>query len=250
LITLQAGPTSNLDWELDAEQKGTYYLDFGWETINPFDFATFNSRLLAVEEFAKRLPQAEKVVLARIDGDFSKLIEQTEKLDLICQESNVSPELVCADLFSQYLHRLASALGDETTPAIIVDISDTEKIPDLMLLFCRRRFEHFELIFSTIALPIEGSQNVIISLPQDEKYQPSTFGPLFAGLSCKCIPEELLNEHWDEVDAIIVDPDTLGPAGMRMLYGFDAAGGLIVSTRGPLGFSNETSLEEFRSRGI
>lgn len=251
LITLAADPTSNLDWEIDTEQKGIFYLDFGWKILNPFDSATFNSHMLAVEEFARRFPHAKKVVLARTDGEFSKLLSPTEKMEARSEESGLEHELFCAGLFSEYLHRLASALPEETIPMIIVDIAGKEKIANLMLLFCKRRFEHFQLIFSNISLPIEGEANVIISLPQDQKYRASIFAPLLSELTdYKCIPEELLNEHWDEVDAIVVDPESLGPAGRRMLCGFDAAGGLIVSTRGPLDFANETSLDEFRSRGI
>lgn len=246
LITLPADPASSLDWGPLSEEKGIFYLDFGWKTIDPFDTAAFNSHLLAVMEFSRQFPDAKKVVLAKTTGQFSQVLAPTEKMEQRSQESGLQHELFCAKLFSEYLHRLASALPDETIPVIMVEIADQNAIADLMLLFCKRRFEHFELSFSNITLPIEGNRNMIISLPQDTLYQPSLYLPLFTSLSdYKCIPEELLNEHWDEVEAIIVDPETLGPSGRRMLYGFEAAGGLIVSMRGPLGFSNETSLDEF-----
>ncbi len=119
----------------------------------------------------------------------------------------------------------------------------------MVLIYCKRRFEHFKLMTE---LPIEGDQKVIISLPQDQLYDPAVFAPLYNTIdNFKCIPEELLNEHWEGVDAIIVDPESLGPSGKRMLYGFEAAGGLIVSTKDSLGFASESSFDTWnRSRGI
>ncbi|MBS0630021.1 MAG: hypothetical protein JSS30_07370 [Verrucomicrobia bacterium] len=248
LIHLPAGPMSSLDWDIDPSEKGTYYLDFEWKALNPFDTAAFQFHLLAVEQFSRRFPNAKKVILAKTSGEFSKLFSPSEKLQLRSEESGLANELFCAGVFSEYLHRLASGLPEETIPAILVDLNDPEKIAELMLLFCKRRFEHFQLVFSNIVLPIEGEAKVIVSLPQDRKYEASTFAPLFNQLkSYKCIPEELLNEHWDEVDAIVVDPESLGAAGKRMLYGFEAAGGLIVTTRGSLGFANETSVDHWIS---
>lgn len=227
LITLPADPSSNLDWEISAD--GLYFLDFGWKKLDPFDLATFNSNLLAVQEFAKRFPNAKRVVLARTDGHFSKFLAPSEKMEERSLESGLKHEIFCAELFSQYLHRLASALPDETEPVVLVDIANKDQFAEMVLLFCKRRFEHFQLMFSAISLPIEGEASTIVSLPQDQKYDPEIFGPIFSSLeNFKCIPEELLNEHWDEVDSIIVDEQSLGPMGKRMLNGFEAAGGEIL----------------------
>lgn len=242
IITLPADPSSNLDWEITSE--GLYFLDFGWKTLDPFDPAVFNANLLAVEEFAKRFPDSKRVVLARTSGQFSRLLAPSEKMEERRLESGLDEEIFCAELFSEYLHRLASVLPDDTEPVVMVDLSERESLADMVLLFCKRRFEHFKLLFSDLAVPIEGEASTIVSLPQDEKYDPELMGLLFNRLkNFKCIPEELLNEHWDEVDAIIVDPQTLGAAGRRMLCGFEAAGGLIISTGGPMGFENEASLD-------
>ncbi len=237
LKTLKAHPSSDLDWEIDPEQEVTWHLDFGWTVLDPFDEALFNANFLAVEEFAKRVPKAKKVVLAICDGQFADFIQVDEPMNLYCVE-----------LFSEYLHRLASVLPDETIAEVRVDISKKQNFAEMMLLFCRRRFEHFSLEFSNIHLPIEGDQKIAVSLPQDEKYDIEIFQKLFTDLSdysFKCIPEELLNEHWEGVDYLIVDPESMGDIGRRMLYGFEAAGGTIISTRGSLGFTNETSLEDF-----
>ncbi len=232
LITLSADPSSNLDWEVTGD--GIYFLDFGWTKLDPFDPALFNANLLAVQEFAKRFPNAKKVVLARTNGQFSQLLASSEKMEERSLESGLKHEIFCAELFSQYLHRLASVLPDETEPVVMVDIADNNHFAEMVLLFCKRRFEHFQLMFSAISLPIEGEAKTIVSLPEDQKYDPDIFGPLFRSLeNFKCIPEELLNEHWDEVDSIVIDEQSLGPIGKRMLNGFEAAGGeIVIRSRG------------------
>ena len=232
LINLPADPSSNLDWEVTGD--GIYFLDFGWKRLDPFDPATFNSNLLAVQEFAKCFPNAKKVVLARTDGQFSKLLAPSEKMEERSLESGLKHEIFCAELFSQYLHRLASVLPDETQPIVMVDISDKSQFAEMVLLFCKRRFEHFQLMFSAISLPIAGEAKMIVSLPEDQKYDLGVFAPLFSSIeNFKCIPEELLNEHWDEVDSIVIDEQSLGPIGKRMLNGFEAAGGeVLIRSRG------------------
>lgn len=249
LITLPADSSSNLDWDVDPDFKGIWHLDFGWKALDPYDTAAFNSHLLAVEEFAKRLPNAKKVVLAKIQGKFSELLSASEKVEERFVESGaLNFELFCAQLFSEYIHRLASALPEEAQPMISIEMCAGQKFEEMVLIFSRRRFEHFQLIFTNEAIPIEGDAKIAVSLPADSKYNLETFASLFnslEGVDYKCIPEELLNEHWEGVDYLIVDPEFLGPAGKRMLYGFEAAGGVIVSTRGPIGFADETSLEAF-----
>ncbi len=94
MLTLPAGPSSALDW--DPTLKGTYFLDFGWDALDPFDLALFNANMLAVEEFAKRFPHAKKAVLARTNGQFSKLLKFSEKMEQRSLESGLSHELFCA----------------------------------------------------------------------------------------------------------------------------------------------------------
>ncbi len=203
LTLLDARPSSDLAWE-NVSFKGIFYLDFGGFDL--FDEAKFNANMLAVEEFAKRFPNAEKVILAWTNGQME------------------DPQI-----FSDYLHRLASALPDITTPVLLCDITKEQKMEDLVIPFCKRRFAHFELLFSDQRIPIEGDESVIVVLPQDEQYDSVLFGALFASLDVefKCIPEELLNEHWGGVDVLVVEPNSLGEVGKRMLLGFEAAGGKV-----------------------
>ncbi|NGX37864.1 MAG: hypothetical protein K1000chlam2_01029 [Chlamydiae bacterium] len=206
IVRLPADPLHDLHWE--ASSEGIYHLDFGWEKLNLIDPSLFQANFLAVEEFGKRFPDAEKVILARSDGTFP----------------------IDVQVFSEYLHRLASALPEETTPVILFDLDEGCPFASLVLKLCRRRFEHFELLFSGVRIPIVGEESIIVSLPQDSLYDEKTFQPLFSrleGTPFKCIPEELLNEHWEGVDQIMVERSTLGEMGKRMLQGFEATEGEI-----------------------
>jgi len=204
LTTLDASPSSDLDWE-EISRDGIFFLDFGG--IDLFDEAKQNANLLAVEEFSKCFPSAKEVILAKTDGKLEKL-----------------------DVFSEYLHLLAAQLSDETVPILLCEIEEEALLEDLVLALCRRRFEHFKLVFSKKRIPIEGDEKIVISIPQDAKYDPEVFKEIFSAVlePFKCIPEEHLNEHWDGVDVLIVEPDSLGEMGKRMLLGFEAAGGKVV----------------------
>lgn len=205
---LDCRPSSDLDWKFSEGEK--YFLDFGFEDANFSDEGKFNARLFAVEEFAKQLPNAKEVILAEL-------------------EKPIGVEF--AEVFSDYLHRLASALPEDTLPILVCNVEETEKLEDWILPLCKRRFEHFELRFPKKNIPISGREKTIVVLPQDEKYDPKFFGKIFGSLEAipfKCIPEELLNEHWDGVDCLVVDQGSLGEMGRRMLLGFEAAGGEIL----------------------
>jgi len=208
---LDCRPSSDLDWKISDE--GNYFLDFGFEDANFSDEGAFNARLFAVEEFAKRFPNAKEVILAELRKPI---------------------DLEFAEIFSDYLHRLASALPEDALPILVCYVEEKEKLKDWILPLCKRRFEHFDLRFPKKNIPISGSEKTIVVLPQDEKYDPIFFEEIFESLRTvpfKCIPEELLNEHWDGVDCLVIDQDSLGEMGRRMLLGFEAAGGEIKRAR-------------------
>lgn len=231
LISLDASPSSDLKWE--TESAGTYFLDFHFEDLDPFDQGQFHAHLFAVEEFTRQFPHAKQVALAKVGGKFWPLLKKSAQMEEMIHENKVDREIFSAQLFSEYLHRLASALPEETTPLLLCDIPEEEKIEHLVMPFCRRRFEHFSLCFLQKTIPIEGDAPLIVVLPQDTEYRPAVFSQIFESFrkeKFKCIPEELLNEHWDGVDLLVVEPSSLGKMGQRMLCGFEAAGGTIFYT--------------------
>lgn len=234
---------SDLVWDENPDPEGKYCLDFGWEKLNPLDEAIFHRDYLAVEAFSKAFPNAQRVVMAHLNGDFASLIDLNEDLGRRCKEEGLSPEIFCAQLFSDYLHRLASALPEEAIPAVVVDPKKEMNRALLILLFSRRRFEHFQLLFEGKPLPVEGEASTILSLPQDNRFDSTFFTQILEDYpSVKCIPEEFLNEHWDEASEIVYDPETLGELGERMLLGFEAAGGITKK--------GQVKTQPFRSRGI
>lgn len=224
--SLDASLSSDLIWESSQDPDGSYFLNFGFDHFDPYDPTQFNGSLLAVEEFAKLFPNAKKVVLARLDGSFGHLLKKTPLYEERLEESRLSKELFCAALLSDTLHRLASYLPNEAIGIVEVSVSKKEDFALATLAFCKRRFEHLQIEFLAKPLPIEGDAKNIVSLPQDSLFDPSFYNPLFASLQdYKCIPEELLNEHWEEASRILYDSSTIGELGKRMLLGFEAAGG-------------------------
>jgi hypothetical protein len=171
-------------------------------------------------------------MMAILDGSFGFLRRDTEKFEEAQAEMKHSADLVCAILFSGYLHRLASALPQEAVPTILIRPNPSKSRAEMIWLFCKRRFEHFQLEFSDTPLPLSGVASKIFSLPQDRACDLSKLeAVLHAHSDCICIPEEYLNEHWDEAVEIIYDPETIGELGKRMLRGFEAAGGSIKKAR-------------------
>lgn len=228
-IRLDASYASDFVWEEEGE--GIYFLDFNLYELDPFNLGQFHAHVFAIEEFNRRFPHVKKVVLARTAGEFSKIFKKSENMECLRSDAKVDIETFYAQLFSEYLHRLSSMLAEDITPLLLCEFSKKQNIEHFILPFCKRRFEYISLIFSEEVLPIEGKQSTIVALPQDELYSPGSFAPIFKdlkGKDFKCIPEELLNEHWDGVDNIIVVSEFLGPIGKRMLCGFEAAGGTII----------------------
>ncbi len=233
MITLSAKLSSDLDWPLEKDPEGTYHLDFGWQQIDPYNPVHLEANLLAVEQFAKQFPDAKKAVLAITSGQFSNIFRFSETILENAKETQLNFDLFCAELFSEYLQRLISPLPEETVPIVLFEINVEAPISQLVLLLSKRRFEHLEVAFSDRVIPIDGAAKVIVSLPQDSLYEPNVFDQIFSSLGdipFKCIPEELLNEHWDGVDFIVVHRSTLGDIGQRMLYGFEAAGGETIES--------------------
>ena len=64
-------------------------------------------------------------------------------------------------------------------------------------------------------------------------------------------PELLMIESWHGLDYILVFSDAVSREGRRMLQGFNAADGKVISVDENLGLDDEILFEEFiRSRGI
>jgi len=253
--TLDASLSSSLEWEIPENAPEYWALDFGWEKkpLSIFDEAHFRNYELAVQEFSKLIQEPAKVIFAKANSPFSELIAPSERREIgyaeYLEDNGASEEplfyeLYCTDLFSEYLHKLAAGLPDETMP-YLWNLPPINSTPENALLLCKRRFAHF-------ALEVAFEGNIGVSLPKDPLFNPESYLSLFTylkgnGLSFQCIPEEQLNDFWDGLDHLIVDPETMSETGLRMLFGFEAAGGGVVSMRGAVKGCNATLLQEWQN---
>lgn len=271
IITLPAAPKDELNWDSfiqEADEKILWQLDFGWNTspLNIWDPASFQSYLLAVEEcikhLQKRFPSKKhSLSFIHLKDSFFKYLIFNERLETRYEEFLASRknnplllELFCANLFSEYLHRLASVLPNEYNSLIVVESSPFLNKAFLAQLFCPRRFAHFKQIHFIKKIVPKSSQPVIgLVLPPDDVVNGDIFNQLETVVNIleenkqkfSFIPEELLNESWEGIEYLILSKSTLSSQGMRMLYGFIAAEGHIITIDEKIGCENEISLEEF-----
>lgn len=224
--------SSNLDWSNPPDNRETYFLNFDFSELDLFDISTFNAYFVAMESFSIKYPNCRKVIMAVLSGDFSFIRKDTEKFEKAQKEAQLPNNLVCANLFSDYLHRLAAILPENAKPTILIQRESSKKLAEMIWLFCKRRFEHFEIEFDGFKLPICGQSTRILSLPDDQLLSLKKLDRLLQEYhGCVCIPEEYLNEHWDNATEILYDSKTTGEIGKRMLLGFQAAGGITKKVR-------------------
>jgi hypothetical protein len=65
------------------------------------------------------------------------------------------------------------------------------------------------------------------------------------GISFRMISESCLTEQWDGLDFLVIEPLSLTVAGKRMIHGFCAAGGTIISLGTQSLFSEEMFFENW-----
>lgn len=247
MIHLLADMKGDLDWESQVEkaknEAGPLYwaLDFGGK-FDPHDPLFYSSAVLAVEEFSKTVwPHFEErtagVVLYNGGANFLESLVFSERAEVLFEEFvSQFPErfdrghleqLFAANLLSDLLHRLASFLPEEVKAICRIDASLVSDKAKFLHLICKRRFEHLHLEISGMDFKDSSTG---ISLPLDERLDPAAFVQLNALLEkgFRLIPEELLNENWDGLDRVIALRSYTSEWGMRMLHGFEAAGGEIA----------------------
>lgn len=260
IIKLPAGLSADLDWQeqkaiaQEAVQKGNsilWHLDFGLSpnSFNPYETAHFFSYTLAIDHFLKELwPefQEKTIGLCLYEGSLQFSLKKTEKLTQFFEEfvQDFGKEwdeqdlfdLFCINLFSEYMHRLASFLPENLLPYCFLDMSFEPRQAKVAQYLSKKRFEHFQLSVKGTPLPIREENHPLgVCLPIDEKLTPSATlqlelllqSLLEKKVAFRIVSEETLNEQWLELEELIVFPTLLTPQGKRMLKGFEAAGGAI-----------------------
>jgi hypothetical protein len=202
-ITLSAGLRSDLNWDLSKEDV-LWHLDFG--SLFLYDQAAFYSYALAIEQFVKRVKKPKGVIL--YEGS-AAVLENLEK----------------ANVFAEFLHRLASFLPDEIKPYCLFEQAFTPG--KFAQLTSKDRFWHLHLSLE------EKDHPLGLLLPQDEYCTEEVIQELDDILTkeqeVRIVPEVRLNEMWQELDELIVIQEAVSPIGKRHIQGFLAAGGKVRS---------------------
>ncbi len=255
------------------------------------DSALFFSLGLSIEEFLRRLwkPFKEKslgVSLFRGSTHFTENFLWTEQHEIHYQErilecpllpKHLLRQMFGADVFVEYLHRLASFLPDSLLVFCLIDVSFVKSTAELAFLLSKERFQHILLGLKKCRAPLghlnweEGAClggwvgrgapyfssvpeiKTAVCLPLEDKISPEVLSALDAvflelgrfDVSFRVIDESHLNECWDGIDDLLVLTSSLSSQGLRKLHGFLAAGGRVVSIGALLGLENEISLESF-----
>jgi hypothetical protein len=270
-------------------------LDFQFQDNKVFveDSASFYAKVIAIEEFIKSLwtPFQESTIgacLFRGGVDFAKYFVWTEQHERLYLEKNIENledleleeirrKLFAADIFSEYLQRLASFLPENVLPFCLLDVSSLESNAVLSFLLSRERFQHLILGLKKSQLPLgclnweEGNclggwigrrspyfsalhdVTLGVCIPLESNMTKDLLVQLDAlfdelnrmEVSYRVVSELYLNESWDGIDDLIVFGSVITSQGERMLRGFLAAGGRVIYADSPVGLDAEISLIEF-----
>ncbi len=222
-ILLSAGLSSDLDWSVQKEQALQsnetilWEMDFSFSATCCNDQAAFNSYILATQQFCtlwKEFSHRSKgVVLYRGTLDIIRGID--------------SDEIEGANIFGDFLHRLASFLPDEAAPFCLFEETSFSKAKSAQLM-SKERFWHLHLSLK------EDQSSRGILLPSDDYCTPEVLEKIEKLLEapCRIIPEKRLNEMWDGLDQLYIIEEAVSPVGRRQVMGFVAAGGEVFGAEG------------------
>jgi hypothetical protein len=216
-VILPADQKSDLEWKDLQPQEVFWEFDFGWGGAPLFlsDQAAFQGSVLAIEEFSKRLSKGAlgAILYCGTLGIIQRIVEAENEVE-------------AANMFGDYLHRLASFLPDAVTPYCLFTASPFSKARTAQLT-SKERFLHLELSLE----PNMAKAGIL--LPSDEQCTEAVLQKIDELMECapngRIIPELRLNEMWQELDLLYVIPETLSLQGKRHLQGFKAAGGEVQS---------------------
>lgn len=198
-------------------------------------------------------------------SDYKERTEQKHPL-----EDELLFSLFCTEVFAGYIHRLASFFPEDALLFCLLDLSFLSSLAKSAFLFSKVRFEHVHLICKGAKLPLStmlwddekslelknafsSDVETAVCLPTDERCDAKALLVLedvFETLlnnkkNFRVVPEEMLTEQWDGLEAIIINPSSLSIQGKRKLQGFCAAGGKVVSVGERAGFGEEILFDQF-----
>ena len=216
-ILLDASLKSDLIWDIKSEDSPIIWeLDFAIQTLNPAHLASYQ---LAVRSFIEKIWEKH----------------QENTLGVILYKGEIPPFEI--EDFADYLHHIAAELPDEVPPFALFDC------PGDPLKFSKEIFPHIHLGFRSGPIgaiqwgerfiPRRYDAKIGIALPLREKgLQFDEVDQCLHFLdrekiSYRLIAEPYLTEEWDDLDEIIIFPTLISAWGLRMIQGFEAAGGEV-----------------------
>jgi hypothetical protein len=277
---LNATQKNSLEWphlEEELEEiiqsglKISFELDFGLDpdTYNFHDSIGFFSLSIAIEQFNKRvrekyLDKMGPICLYRGRGDFSKDILRHQGLFLAYQEwlgdldkgdqfGEETLKVFSIKILMEYLHRLSSALPEEVLHYVLLDLRDIESPLLFREMLSEEYFPYIQpVVTAQFSLSREPTLGIILPNRGDRKFLNSLLSLLDINeISYKTFPEHLMVEQWGGLDEILLMSDSVSDEGIRMLKGFAAADGKIVTAGARIIEDLEqTSVEEYLEKKI
>jgi len=185
--------------------------------------------------------------------------------------------LFSRDLFADYLNLLSSALPTEVQLFLMLDCSTINCAVERLQLISLECFSRYHLILkghcsefpclmwgggdteigrvctNPLLLAESSKKTVAVLLPSSEIYQPAPFEKTanvisqlhLRGIPFRLIPEAFLTVQWDGLDFLIVEPSGITLVGKRMLQGFCAAGGTVVTLSSGMSLRKEVPFADW-----
>lgn len=221
-VFLSGRAADDLNWKITPTEKKIFWqLDLGLEKPDfPFrDELVYRSLQLALETFTQQI--------------WPRFQRQTVGISFY---TGVAGD----EEFCNYCQMLSAHLPDELPITLLLRGRESGVI--------LARFEHFQVVFEEgegivwnekeiFVVPFQTRIGVCV--PEEETDLSHLPFPY------RIIPERFLNEKWMELDYLYVFSRFVTPRGRRMLQGFCAAGGIVVTEGELLGLANEIGAEGF-----
>ncbi len=251
-IALPAGPEDDLAWEqeLDCAKQAVstgknilWEIHWGKYTGRLTDEAVLASQMAALQEWTTRF------VPSFIESTYGVNIYQGSICPALNEEGMeryypwldgrddipLYRRLYSSTLLFEYLHRLGSILPDTVPLYARLDVSSIGTLAEQAFLISSAAPLRLFLEGAKIARECDAAKGVC--LPAEEHYSEAAVEKLDellhslheAGHTYRLLPEKLLNEQWDGLDQLYLLETFLTKQGRRMLQGFAAAGGEIIS---------------------
>jgi len=234
-IVLPAGTGDDLSWKKEEAEGKRIIWEMDWKREFSYtDSAFFSSQALALKECGRLfLEQTEGVILYR--GKAYPEIEDFDKYQQWLEGKNDTPfyrNLYSTEVLYEYLHRLGSFLPDTFSIIACLDASNTGSPAEQAYLFSLERAGHLKLDITGASIPTQRQEiSRGVCLPPIDGVCIETLDLFFLSLEgdYRIIPESVMNEHWDGLEELVVLEKFLTVRGKRMVQGFIAAGGEVVT---------------------